>query len=309
MIKLYFCCSWGESSEKLIEKYSKLTPKLKSEWNNLQATNNINEADWIIIVDDLPNNINLENIDLNKIITIPREPYRFNFKYDKYNIKFKFNYDNFFHCWSSVTHILYDYKQLLDLKFKEKNKLCSGVVSKLIQKNPKQARFAYENRVNFIRKLCQTNNNNIDIYGYNWTKKELGDMYKGTLGGFNLGTAEVIDTFLENTTKMDGLYPYKYTLALENCVKKNYFSEKFTDAILAWTIPIYYGCPNINDFFPKECYYTIDINDPRCIEKINEIIKKPITDKQIEAMKIARDLILNKYNIWSTLENIIINNI
>ena len=55
--------------------------------------------------------------------------------------------------------------------------------------------------------------------------------------------------------------------------------------------------------------YIIDINDPQCIEKINEIIKKPITDKQIEAMKIARNLILNKYNIWSTLENIIINNI
>ena len=87
----------------------------------------------------------------------------------------------------------------------------------------------------------------------------------------------------------------------------NYFSEKFTDTILCYTIPIYYGCPNIEEYFPKDCYYVIDINDVNVFDKIKEIINKPITEKQIKAIHEARDLILNKYNIWATTDKILKN--
>ena len=74
-------------------------------------------------------------------------------------------------------------------------------------------------------------------------------MYKGVFGGFNTGTADKIENLIPNTTKWDGLENYSYSIAIENESLKNYFSEKFTDCILARTIPIYYGCPNISDFF------------------------------------------------------------
>lgn len=52
--------------------------------------------------------------------------------------------------------------------------------------------------------------------------------------------------------KSDGLAPYRYSIVIENVREKNYFSEKLVDAVLCETVPIYWGCPNIGDFFNTE---------------------------------------------------------
>lgn len=40
-----------------------------------------------------------------------------------------------------------------------------------------------------------------------------------------------------------------YHIAIENSRNFNYFTEKITDAFTTKTIPLYWGCPNIGDFF------------------------------------------------------------
>ncbi|MCU9838846.1 hypothetical protein OEZ49_13795 [Ruegeria sp. WL0004] len=49
-------------------------------------------------------------------------------------------------------------------------------------------------------------------------------------------------------TKADGLAPYRYSVVIENVRERNYFSEKLLDAVFCETVPIYWGCPNIDDF-------------------------------------------------------------
>ncbi|WP_281968695.1 hypothetical protein [Roseovarius nanhaiticus] len=49
--------------------------------------------------------------------------------------------------------------------------------------------------------------------------------------------------------KADGLAPYRYSVVIENVREPNYFTEKLVDAILCRCVPIYWGCPNIGDFF------------------------------------------------------------
>ena len=49
--------------------------------------------------------------------------------------------------------------------------------------------------------------------------------------------------------KSDGLAPYRFSLVIENIRERNYFTEKIVDAVLCETVPIYWGCPNIGDFF------------------------------------------------------------
>ena len=49
--------------------------------------------------------------------------------------------------------------------------------------------------------------------------------------------------------KAEGLAPYLYSVVIENVREPNYFTEKMVDAILCRTVPIYWGCPNIGDFF------------------------------------------------------------
>lgn len=49
--------------------------------------------------------------------------------------------------------------------------------------------------------------------------------------------------------KADGLLPYRFSVVIENIRERNYFTEKLVDTLLCSTVPIYWGCPNIEDFF------------------------------------------------------------
>lgn len=53
--------------------------------------------------------------------------------------------------------------------------------------------------------------------------------------------------------KKDGLAPYRFSLVIENAQEPNYFTEKLVDAILCETVPIYWGCPNIERFIDPAC--------------------------------------------------------
>jgi hypothetical protein len=43
----------------------------------------------------------------------------------------------------------------------------------------------------------------------------------------------------------------KFSIVVENGREKNYFSEKLIDCLSSKTIPIYWGCPNIFEYFPE----------------------------------------------------------
>ena len=49
--------------------------------------------------------------------------------------------------------------------------------------------------------------------------------------------------------KEKGLLDYRYSVVVENGRIRNYFTEKLVDCLAVGTIPIYWGCPNIGDFF------------------------------------------------------------
>ncbi|MGA1874910.1 MAG: glycosyltransferase family 10 domain-containing protein [bacterium] len=53
-------------------------------------------------------------------------------------------------------------------------------------------------------------------------------------------------------TKMDIISRYKFTLAFENAIARDYVTEKFYDPLMAGSVPVYLGAPNINDFAPAE---------------------------------------------------------
>ena len=308
MIKIFFCCSWDpDPNHFLKDKYAPLTLNNSGKWNNIIAVTNINEADWVVVIDDIHKSQRNDIIKFNnnKVICLPREPQRSHPSYLNYNFKYKMTYNNFYHVWTSIMAIKRNYDELNAINEPlQKTKLCSTITSKL---NPGGG--LYGTRIEFITKLSKQKQflDKVDIFGYNWEQKELGEMYKGTFGGFNLGGAKKIDNLLPNTTKWDGLKEYKYSIAIENSCKENYFSEKFTDCILSWTVPIYYGCPNIDKYFSKDCYYWLDITKYDCFDKLEYILNQPITDKQINAIAEAREIILNKHNVWAVVENIINN--
>jgi len=98
--------------------------------------------------------------------------------------------------------------------------------------------------------------------------------------------------------KWDGLAPYKYSLAVENTKARWYWTEKLADCFLAWTMPIYYGCTNISDYFPRESFVELDILDPFAPEKIREVIASDLWRRNLDAIAYARQLVLDRYQLF-----------
>lgn len=110
--------------------------------------------------------------------------------------------------------------------------------------------------------------------------------------------------FIED--KWDGLGPYRFTLAVENTSKRDYWTEKVADCFLTWTIPFYYGCTNLEDYFPEESFIRIDIERPdTCIRKIKNCVAEIDWNKKIPALEKARNLVLEQYQLFPHLAGFI----
>ncbi len=137
----------------------------------------------------------------------------------------------------------------------------------------------HKSRIDFVNYIKENNCLNIDFFG------------KGT-------------NFLED--KWDGIAPYKYSIAIENSSIDDYWTEKISDVYLAYSLPFYFGCTNIDKYFPEESYIWIDITNPqKAIETIQNAIENNEYEKRLEAIKEARELVLDKYNLFPFIANFI----
>lgn len=59
-------------------------------------------------------------------------------------------------------------------------------------------------------------------------------------------------------SKLTALQTYAYSIVIENSKQDNYFTEKLLDCFVTGTVPIYWGCPSIGDFFNTEGMIIID---------------------------------------------------
>ena len=96
--------------------------------------------------------------------------------------------------------------------------------------------------------------------------------------------------------KLDGLLPYRYSIAIENSAQPDYFTEKINDCFLSYTVPVYYGCTNIGKYFPERSFITIDIEQPeKAIRTIEELATNDDWAQRFDAVQEARQLVLHKY--------------
>lgn len=74
------------------------------------------------------------------------------------------------------------------------------------------------------------------------------------LPNLNLGNFKKI----KDPNKKNELFYSQYHIAIENINYNNYFSEKLIDCFQTKTIPIYFGAPNIGDFFDIRGMFIIE---------------------------------------------------
>ena len=67
---------------------------------------------------------------------------------------------------------------------------------------------------------------------------------------------------LVGPSKFKTFEKYQYQIVIENSQQKNYFTEKLLDCLICKTIPIYWGCPNISEYFDtSEWIFFTDLED------------------------------------------------
>tara|TARA_A100001015_G_scaffold298362_1_gene381012 strand:+ start:9724 stop:10581 length:858 start_codon:yes stop_codon:yes gene_type:complete len=85
---------------------------------------------------------------------------------------------------------------------------------------------------------------------------------------------------------------YDFHIAIENVESNHYFSEKITNPLLNGTIPIYWGCKNIDSYFPNEVI-RLTGNVDQDIRLIKDILENPEKYKRnIDLEKIKTEIYL-----------------
>lgn len=102
--------------------------------------------------------------------------------------------------------------------------------------------------------------------------------------------------------KWDGIAPFRYHIAIENSATPDYWTEKLADAFLGGAFPIYFGCPNIFDYFPPGSLAAIEIAEPsKGIAQVESVLRADPLNPGI--ISEARQRILDRYNLFAMLDD------
>ena len=248
-----------EPNERYLQILSKMTPNRSGVWKDMVGVSRIEEADWCVVIDKTN-----QNVPLDRTVFVSAHPIMLNYHGYVDNTDKPHRLDNaetfgFGEWWLS-----YDYDYLSNLKPMDKTKDICCIMSNT------GGGWGRDQRKQFARSF----GDKINLYGRIEGGVELGE---NTPDKYWFGKEPV-------------LAEHRYSIEVDVGVCKNYFSERFFDSLLMWCMPLYWGCNNVHEFIPKEAFKYIDIyGDGSDIFGV---------ERNLEAIAEARDLLLNKYQIW-----------
>lgn len=106
--------------------------------------------------------------------------------------------------------------------------------------------------------------------------------------------------------KFDALFPYKYSIAIENHACPHYWTEKIADCFLSWTVPIYSGPQNILDYFPPRSMIAINPRDPElALRTIRDALESDFFDRNADSLAEARELVLRRYQFFPHIDRLV----
>jgi hypothetical protein len=97
--------------------------------------------------------------------------------------------------------------------------------------------------------------------------------------------------------KAEGLVDYGFSVTIENSRLDNYFTEKIIDCFLTGTIPIYWGCPSIGEFFDAKGIIVFNT-----IEELESIVNN-ISFEDYEKRRGAVEANYKKAKYYQSIEN------
>jgi len=163
----------------------------------------------------------------------------------------------------------------------KKTKNISSVITKLNSNDTSPGGCSYKSRFD-LNKYLIDNAPYIDFYG-GWCLKN-------------------------EPEKRAAVESYKFSIAIENQYTKNWITEKFYDSILYNTVPIYFGCQNIREYYPEDGYFLFEnvYDHKKCLELLDYIENNSdeIYQKMLPEVLKIKEKYFNKYNLLKKINNV-----
>ena len=290
--KIAFTCNWGQDSQVLYNKYKLIAPNRSGQWNYLKGVPTVDDADVVFMFDgvDVRDAPLLEKLKTKKLFAVrteppcvSKQPIRIpNILMDRVTtVDYTKQPIWYFAKWWEMSKA-YSHEDFLDMPYGKK----VGKMSCLLSN--KNFTPGHQKRLKFVNRLADISPNLLTLYGRNNIS-------------INNGALSHEDKYLAYKGS-------EYNLCFENCSIPNYFSDKMFDAILMWSMPIYFGATNISEYLPPDSFHSLSKNlDEGDIEKVKNICKYPPSKKNIKALEESRHLILEKYSLWASLQYVLEN--
>jgi hypothetical protein len=170
----------------------------------------------------------------------------------------------------------YPDNKIINLPMEPKEKFCVTVGSNKKSDHPNDL---YWKRLETIRWFEKTAPEDLDFYGFGWTKY----VFKGpriirALNKLPFLTRTLAPKFKNYKgeffgKKQDLLKKYKFSICIENAKNyPGYLTEKIFHCFFSLTVPVYLGCDNITDHIPSGCF--IDMRKFKNYESLYKYLKE-----------------------------------
>jgi hypothetical protein len=268
---------------------------LKSDWHILQnfseliLESDINPNDIVIYIDNNLQNTNINNQSIAWILESPMinindynwiEKNNNNFLYVFTHLKKLLDKgENYIYCPNSGSRI-----GTYNRDIHKKNKLISIIASTRNFLVGHKLRHSIINKYSYL----------LDIYGGNFGDNARCDDI--STNGYN----PIAD-------KLTGLKNYCFSIVTENTKEDYYWTEKIVDCFVTGTVPIYWGCPSIGNFFNINGIITFDN-----IDDLNDILNNLTIEKyntMLDAIKDNFEIAKKYYEPFLYIYNYLENNI
>lgn len=292
--------TWHYSTPEIfLETLLKQTPNKSGKWGNVEATLNMAKADYLIIFDGYRGKFPEE-----RALYFGQHPHSVQGCVDYRDFKdvkkcvATFPLEKYLN--PAEWWIDYDYDTLVKLPPPKKSKDLFCAVTY------QDSRPTYTHRREFLSRYMQVSHN-IDLYGrpkVKFENDELRKIYKGVLGFDNYDIHKN-----DHTKGKEVIADYRYSLEFDMGPTTNYICERFYDAILLWTFPIYYGSTNVEQYFPKNSFRYVNIaeNNMGETKKVLELVNSDFREQHMDDLAQARDLALHKYSTFARVHEIVNN--
>ncbi len=152
-------------------------------------------------------------------------------------------------------------------------------------------------KIEKISTVCSERKGKVTLHSarFDFTRRLKTDIPE--LDIFGHGVKSMID-------KSAALDSYMYHIAIENHVYAHHITEKLPDAFLGYSLPFYHGAANAGDYFPRESFIPVDINN---YARARDIIRSHLANNEyldrLPYITEARRIVLEKENLFAILND------